>query len=72
MNLLWLLLIPAGLFTGCSIGIGFFKLSDYFDVLDEWWYFPLWMVVGLCVVAPIIFGSIAIAIALVIAGVQVF
>ena len=47
-------------------------LSEYFDVDDEWWHFPLWMVVGLCVVVPIIFGSIAFAIALAVAGVQVF
>lgn len=64
MNLLWLLLIPVGLFTGCSIGVGFFKLSDYFDLTDHWWHFPLWMVVGICVIVPIIAGSIVLGLGL--------
>lgn len=58
MNLLWLLLIPTGIFTACSLGVSFFRLSEHYGWEHQWWHFPAWMVFGMCVIVPVLAGSI--------------
>lgn len=57
-NLLWLLLIPVGLFTTFAIArITVPWLVN--EVNYEWWAFPAYMVLMLCVILPAAIASIA-------------